>query len=71
MIVHGDPSDAALLVKDVLILQEKDAASNKAKPREPFHSVFCPEPIAPAIEALGFHPFKKEPEWVVLFEKRF
>ncbi len=69
IIVHGDPEDAALLVKGLLATREDRTTDTNGRPREPIHSVFCPEPIVPAIEALGFHPFAKEPEWVVLFEK--
>jgi hypothetical protein len=80
-VVHGDPTDAASLVTALLgrhlstMAVPEEATSRHAgtlpKKAERFHSVFCPEPMAPAFEVLGFHPFNKEPEWVVLFEKRF
>ncbi|NMC05737.1 MAG: GNAT family N-acetyltransferase [Candidatus Lokiarchaeota archaeon] len=69
LILHGDPRDAASLVVGLLASRLQDPAFTRAKPREPLQSVFCPEPIAPAIEALGFHPYQNEPEWVILLEK--
>ncbi len=85
IIVHGDPADAGLMIMELLARNQETseenstsneilaslAANNRERKGIMYHALFCPEPVAPVIEALGFHPYDKEPEWTVLFEKRF